>query len=82
MSRDNIWRRNIQPQLSRIGLGWVDFQVMRRANANFGRKARVDDKVAADQRGHGVDVSLSTYTNSDLDDKREAVRKLEAIVIQ
>ncbi len=82
LSRDNVWRRNIQPRLAKIGLGWANFQVMRRANDNLGRKAGIDDKVLADQRGHTVGVSLDVYANSDLGQKLEAVRKLEAMVIQ
>lgn len=82
LSRDNVLRRNVRPRLECIGLGWVDFQVMRRANASLGRKAGIDDKVAADQRGHGLGVSLDVYANSDLSQKVEAVRKLEAVVIQ
>lgn len=80
LNRDNLWRRNIQPRLQKVGLGWASFQVMRRANANLGRRAGVDDKVAADQRGHGIGVSLDVYANSDLSQKVEAVRKLEAVV--
>jgi hypothetical protein len=82
IGRDNLWRRNIHPRLAKIGLGWADFQVMRRANANLGRKAGIDDKVAADQRGHGLGVSLGVYANSDLGQKRDAVRRLVAVVIQ
>jgi len=55
---------------------------MRRANASLGRKAGIDGKVAADQRGHGLGVSLDVYANSDLSQKMEAVRKLEAVLIQ
>lgn len=31
--RDNLLRRHIRPQLEEIGLGWVDFKVMRRTPA-------------------------------------------------
>lgn len=55
---------------------------MRRTNDDLGRKAGIDDKVLADQRGHSVGVSLEVYANSDLGQKLEAVRKLEAMVIQ
>ncbi len=41
----------------------------------------MDDKVSADQRGHGLGVSLSVYAISDLDQKIEAVTKLESEVI-
>ena len=45
-------------------------------------KPGVDPKVASDQRGHGIGVSLDVYTSSDLEQKREALKKLEAAVIQ
>ncbi len=77
-----MWRRNIQPRLAKISLGWANFQAMRRTNDDLGRKAGIDDKVLADQRGHSVGVSLEVYANSDLGQKLEAVRKLEAMVIQ
>ena len=70
------------PRLQRIGLGWATFQVMRRTNASLSRKAKVDDKVAADQRGHGLGVSLEVYSLSDLEQKIEAVNRLEAEVVK
>ena len=44
------------------------------------KKHGVDQKVAADQRGHGIGVSLQFYTSSDIEQKREAVRKLDDTV--
>jgi integrase len=82
LMRDNVQRRFIQPKLATIELGWVTFQVMRRTNASLGHKRRVDPKVAADQRGHGLGVSMDVYTQSDLDQKLQAVRALESEVIQ
>ncbi len=78
---NNHWKRSIRPRLAQFGLGWVNFQVLRRTNASLSRKANVDDKVSADQRGHGLGVSLSVYAISDLDQKIEAVTKLESDVI-
>lgn len=46
------------------------------------KKVGVDPKVASDQRGHGLGVSMDVYTTSDLEQKREAVRKLEAAVLR
>ena len=43
----------------------------------LGHKAGVDPKVAADQRGHAIGVAIDTYTESDLESRREAVMKLE-----
>ena len=45
-------------------------------------EAGVDPKVASDQRGHGLGVSMEVYTSSDMEQKREAVRKLEAAVLR
>ena len=38
LSRDNFLRRNIQNKLEKIGLGWVNFQVLRRTQASLGTK--------------------------------------------
>jgi integrase len=78
---NNHWKRCIRPRLAQFGLGWVNFQVLRRTNASLSRKAKVDDKVSADQRGHGLGVSLGVYAISDLDQKIQAVKKLESAVI-
>ncbi len=69
------------PRLRTVGLEWASFQVMRRTNASLSRKANVDDKVAADQRGHGLGVSLEVYSVSDLQQKIEAVTRLESAVL-
>lgn len=82
LMRDNVQRRFLQPKLETIGLGWVTFQVMRRTNASLAHKQGIDPKVAADQRGHGLGVSLSIYTQSDLDQKLQAVGTLDSAVIQ
>lgn len=60
----------IQPALAPIGLDWFTFQVARRTHASLGHDIGIDPKVAADQRGHGIGVSLDTYTRSG--DKRKA----------
>lgn len=78
LSADNLWRRTMKPKLEKIGLGWATFQVLRKTNASLSQKAGIDPKVASDQRGHGIGVSLEVYTSSDLEQKKEALRKLEA----
>jgi integrase len=82
LSLDNLWRRYMQPALEKVGLEWATFQVLRKTNASLSKKAGVDPKVASDQRGHGLGVSLEVYTSSDLQQKREALRKLEAAVLR
>jgi integrase len=82
LSADNLWRRTMQPRLERVGLGWATFQVLRKTNATLSKKYGVDPKVAADQRGHGIGVSMEVYTNSDLAQKRAAVNQLSAAVVR
>jgi hypothetical protein len=54
----------------------------RRLPKGLSERIYIDPKVAADQRGHGLGVSLEVYTISDLQQKRQAVRKLESAVIR
>ena len=70
--RDNLLRRHVRPALRKVGLGWVDFKVMRRTNASLGQDAKVDPKVSADQRGHGIGVSLDVYTKTTFRGRRKA----------
>jgi len=81
LSADNLWRRSMEPKLEKVGLEWATFQVLRKTNASLSKKAGVDAKVASDQRGHGLGVSLEVYTSSDLEQKRAAVKKLEAAAL-
>ena len=82
LSLDNLWRRSMQPKLETVGLEWAAFQVLRKTNASLSKKAGIDPKVASDQRGHGIGVSLEVYTTSGLEQKRAAVNRLEAAVFQ
>jgi integrase len=56
--RSSLLDDHIKAKLHPIGLDWVNFQVMRRTHASLGHEAKVDPKVAADQRGHGIGVAL------------------------
>ena len=77
IGRDNLWRRDIEPKLKAIDLGWVNFQVMRRTHASLSRKAGIDPKLVADQLGHGLGVNLDVYTISDLSQRLDSVNLLE-----
>jgi integrase len=69
----NLWERSFFPALKKIGLEWATFQVLRSTNATLSHKYKVDAKVSADQRGHGLGVSMDVYTKSTRQQKREAV---------
>jgi hypothetical protein len=72
---------HIRAKLEPIGLGWVNFQVMRRTHASLGHHAKVDPKVSADQRGHGIGVALDVYTKWSMEDRATAAKQLEGSVL-
>ncbi len=78
VSRDNCWRRHMQPKLEKVGLEWVNFQVMRRTHSSLMRELGVDPKVVADQLGHTLDVNLNVYTETNLGRLKEAVETFES----
>jgi integrase len=80
LGRDNVWRRKIQPAFEKLGLDWANFQVMRRTFATLSKKAGVDAKIRADHMGNTVDVNENEYTLTSLEQRREAVLKLERLI--
>ena len=81
IAKENCWRRDIAPRLRAVGLGWVNFQVMRRTHSTLSRKMGIDRKVVADQMGHGLGVNLDVYTKTDLDQLTAGVSRLESQII-
>lgn len=79
--RDNVWYRHMQPKLEPLGLGWANFQALRRTHASLGHKAGIDPKVSADQRGHGIGVALDVYTKAALSTRAEAAKRLEESIL-
>ena len=54
-------------KLEDIGLGWVDFQVLRRTQASLGHKGGIDPKVAAAQSEYAIGVAIDICTESHLE---------------
>ena len=77
LSKDNCWRRSMQPRLAKVGLGWANFLVMRRTHATLMRALGVDGKLVADQLGHSLDVNQNVYTQSPVENRLPAVNQLE-----
>lgn len=75
--RDNIWRRRIHPMLKAAGLGWVNFQVMRRTHSSLMNELEVDPKIVADQLGHTLDVNQNVYTKAALHRRSFSVNVLD-----
>jgi len=67
----------MHPALSKVGLGWANFLVMRRTHASLMKALGVDGKLVADQLGHSLDVNQNVYTQSPVESRQEAVNKLE-----
>jgi integrase len=78
VSRDNLWRRYIGPQLEAAGLAWVDFHVMCRTYATLMNEVNDDPKLVADQLGHTLDVSQNVYTHASAAKRTKAVDALES----
>ena len=78
VSRDNLSRRHIGPQLQAAGLGWVDFHVMRHTHATLMNEIHDDPKLVADQLGHTLDVSQNVYTQASVARRKKAVDALES----
>lgn len=79
--RSSLLEDHVRAKLEPIGLGWVNFQVLRRTHASLGHQAKVDPKVSADQRGHGIGVALDVYTKSSMKDRATAAKQLEDSVL-
>jgi hypothetical protein len=80
---DNMMARYIRPKLKadNVGLGWVDYRVMRRTHSSLMNAHGVDPKVIADQQGHTVDVNLNVYTQTSVESRREAAETLASAFV-
>jgi integrase len=77
LSKDNCWRRNMEPALAKVGLEWANFLVMRRTHATLMKALKQDPKLVADQMGHSLDVSQNVYTQSPVESRLGMVNQLE-----
>jgi integrase len=77
LSYSNVYGRRIQPALSRIGLGNINFQVLRRTWVTEFSEAERDPNVRAQLAGHSVDVHENEYRQAQPEVLRRAMRKLE-----
>jgi integrase len=80
LSKDNCWRRCFLTKLNPVGLGWANFQVMRRTHSSLLKDLDVDPHVRAEQMGHSMDVNENVYTITSLKRRREAVNALEKAI--
>ena len=83
MGADNMMARYIRPKLKAesVGLGWVDYRVMRRTHSSLMNAQGISPKVVADQQGHTVDVNQNVYTQTPLEVRREAAETLASVFV-
>ena len=81
MTKDNLWRRHFKPRLESVGLGWVNFQVMRKTHSCMGNQEDIDPQVRAEQMGHSVDVNQNVYTRSSMNKRIQAVNTIEKALV-
>jgi integrase len=79
--RGNIWRRCIGPKLVEAGLGWINFQVLRRTCSSLLNDLGIEGKVVADQLGHTLDVNQNVYTHAAGSRREDAVNRLDSALL-
>ena len=82
MSKHNVRRRNMEPQLTKAGLRWRNFQVMCPTFVTLSKANGGDPKVIASQAGHDIGVSLREYAQTPLESKLELVNRLEKLALK
>ena len=61
LTKENFWQRSIGPKLKEAGLGWVNFQVVRRTHASLMSDLGIEGKLVADQIGYSLDVNQNIF---------------------
>jgi integrase len=75
---NTLWYDFIKPALQKIGLGFVNYQVLRRTAVTLlNSTANADATIIAAMLGHTVDVSLNTYNKVGIERQRTAVQTLD-----
>jgi hypothetical protein len=69
LSKDNCWRRSMQPKLAKVGSGMGEFSGDAPDACNLMKALGVDGKLVADQLGHSLDVNQNVYTQSPVESR-------------
>ena len=75
---NNAWYDKIRPTLRTFGLGWTNYQVLRRSAVSLlNADCKIDPTVIAAQCGHTVDTSINVYNKVGLDRQLAAIQQLD-----
>jgi integrase len=77
LSYSNVYRRKIHPALKAIGLGHVNFQILRRSWVTELAEAEGDPSIRAKMAGHSVDVHENEYRQAKPDVLKRAAEKMD-----
>jgi integrase len=80
LAHGNVLRKRIQPALKPLGLGWVNFQVLRRTAVTLLNASGADATLVAAQCGHTVNVSINTYNRVGIQRQQEAINTLSNVI--
>lgn len=75
---ENMLGRCIRPRLRPVGLGWINFEVLRRSHSTLHKRRKSDPKVIADQQGHGMRTHMEEYVQSAVEERKSEAAKLYA----
>jgi integrase len=74
---NNAWYDTIRPTLTKLGMGWVNYQVLRRSAVSLLNAQGADGTIVAAQCGHTVDTSINVYNKVGIERQLTAVTKLD-----
>jgi len=83
MNDQNILRRHIKPAAEQLGIGWVNWRVLRRSYATWLMDAGVEVKAAQGQMRHArFETTANIYAQIVPESQRRAVEKMTAMVAE
>jgi integrase len=75
---ESVLRKYVRPRLRPVGLGWINFAVLRRSHSTLHKRRKSDSKIIADQQGHGMRTHLEDYVQSGVVERKAEASKLYA----
>jgi site-specific recombinase XerD len=75
---ESLLRNHVRPVLRPVGLGWINFEVLRRSHSTLHNRRKSDPKAIADQQGHGIRTHIEEYVQSGIDERKAEASKLYA----
>jgi integrase len=75
---ESLLGKFVRPRLRPAGLGWINFEVLRRSHSTLHKRRKSDPKIIADQQGHGMRTHIEEYVQSEVAERKAEAAKLYA----